>query len=139
MKRPQSITTDARAEASSTLKNDTLHYGANYAVDSDVTTSWISADSVGSITVTLDREASFSKFFIIESENSIRKFSVEAIKEGKEIQVYQSEVLPLTNSNSFMGYGIIEFTLPEVLTTRQFRIQIQQSDGHPSIYSIRLK
>lgn len=139
LKRPQSITTDARAEASSTLKNDTLHYGANYAVDSDVTTSWISADSIGSITVTLDREASFSKFFIIESENSIRKFSVEAIKEGKEIQVYQSEVLPLTNSNSFMGYGIIEFTLPEVLTTRQFRIQIQQSDGHPSIYSIRLK
>lgn len=139
LNRPQSITTDAKATASSVHKNDTLHYGAGYAVDSDVSTSWVSGDSLASITVALDRKATFGHFFIIAGENSIRKFAIEVEKEGGWKPAYQSEVLPETNLNSFMGYGVIEFSLPEALTTDKFRMNIQQSDGGPSIYSIRLK
>lgn len=139
LNRPQSITTDARAMASSVHKNDTLHHGASYAVDSDVSTSWTAGDSLAWITVALDREATFDKFFIIEGENSIRKFAIEVEKEDGWIPVYQSDVLPETRLNSFMGYGTIEFSLPEPLSTGSFRMNIQQSNGQPSIYSIRLK
>lgn len=97
--RPQFITTDAKAMASSVHKNDTLHHGASYAVDSDVSTSWTAGDSLAWITVALDREATFDKW----------------------------------------GYGTIEFSLPEPLFTGSFRMNIQQSNGRPSIYSIRLK
>ena len=77
--------------------------------------------------------------FIIEGENSIRKFALEVESEQGWTSVYQSEALPETHLNSFMGYGIIEFSLPSALTTRKFRINIQQSNGRPSIYSIRLR
>lgn len=77
--------------------------------------------------------------FIIEGENSIRKFAIEVEKEDGWIPVYQSDVLPETRLNSFMGYGTIEFSLPEPLSTGRFRMSIQQSNGRPSIYSIRLK
>ena len=77
--------------------------------------------------------------FIIEGENSIRKFALEVESEQGWTSVYQSEALPETHLNSFMGYGIIEFSLPSALTTRKFRINIQPSNGHPSIYSIRLR
>lgn len=139
LNRPQSITTDAKAMASSVHKNDTLHHGAAYAVDSDASTSWTAGDSLAWITVALDREATFDKFFIIEGENSIRKFAIEVEKEDGWIPVYQSDVLPETRLNSFMGYGTIEFSLPEPLSTGRFRMSIQQSNGRPSIYSIRLK
>lgn len=139
LNRPQSITTDAKATASSLHKNDTLHYGADYAVDSDVSTSWVSADSLAWISVTLDREVTFDHFFIIAGENSIRKFAIEVEEGDGWTSVYQSEVLPETHLNSFMGYGTIEFSLPKALTTRKFRMNIQQSNGRPSIYSIRLK
>ena len=139
MNRSQSITTDAKAMASSVHENDTLHHGAAYAVDSDVSTSWTAGDSLAWITVALDREATFDKFFIIEGENSIRKFAIEVEKEDGWIPVYQSDVLPETRLNSFMGYGTIEFSLPEPLSTGRFRMSIQQSNGRPSIYSIRLK
>lgn len=138
LKKPQSITTGAKATASSTYKNDALHYGADYAVDSDVSTSWVSGDSLAVLTVELDRKATFNKFFIIGGENSIRKFSIEVETGNAWAPVYQSELLPITNQNSFMGYGIVEFSLPEALTTDKFRMNIQQSNGRPSIYSIRL-
>lgn len=139
LSKPQSITTDATATASSIHKNDTLHYGASNAVDSDVSTSWVSGDSLATLTVVLDKEATFDKFFMITGENSIRKFAVEVEKGGSWAPVYQSDLLPETHQNSFMGYGVTRFVLPETLTARKFRMHIQQSNGHPTIYSIRLQ
>lgn len=139
LSKPQSITTDATATASSIHKNDTLHYGASNAVDSDVSTSWVSGDSLATLTVVLDKEATFDKFFMITGENSIRKFAVEVEKGGSWAPVYQSDLLPETHQNSFMGYGVTQFVLPETLTARKFRMHIQQSNGHPTIYSIRLQ
>lgn len=139
LNKPQSLTTDATATASSVHKNDNLHYDAAGAVDSDVSTSWMSADSLATLTVELRKESTFNKFFIIAGENSIRRFAVEAEKESGWTPVYQSDLLPEIHQNSFMGYGVIEFALPEALTTRKFRMHIQQSNGHPTIYSIRLQ
>lgn len=139
LKRPQSVTTNARAVSNSVRKNDLLHHGADYAVDSDVSTAWTAGDSLAYIDVTLERKATFDKFFIIAGENSIRKFAVEVEKGNAWVPVYQSDVLPETRLNSFMGYGTIEFALPEPLSTNKFRLNIQQSNGQPSIYSIRLK
>lgn len=139
LNKPQSLTTNATAVASSVHKNDTLHYGANYAVDSDVSTSWVAADSLAWVTVTLAEKATFDHFFIIGGENSIRKFAIEVEKDEAWVSVYQSDPLPETHLNSFMGYGIIEFSLAEPLTTDRFRISVQQSNGNPAIYSIRLK
>lgn len=139
LSKPQSLTTDATATASSIHKNDTLHYGASNAVDSDVSTSWVSGDSLATLTVVLDKEATFDKFFMITGENSIRKFAIEVEKGGSWAPVYQSDLLPETHQNSFMGYGVTQFVLPETLTARKFRMHIQQSNGHPTIYSIRLQ
>lgn len=137
--KPRSITTDAVATSSSIYRNDTLHCSAGYAVDSDVSTAWMAGDSLAWMTVALDGERTFDKFFIIAGENSIRRLDIEVLRDNSWTPVYQSEVLPVSNQNSFMGYGIIEFTLPEKLETDKFRINIRQSNGKPSIYSIRLK
>ena len=120
------------------IKNDTLHHGAAYAVDSDVSTSWTAGDSLAWITVALDREATFDKFFIIEGENSIRKFAIEVEKEDGWIPVYQSDVLPETRLNSFMGYGTISSLCLNHYLRGVFRMSIQQSNA-PSIYSIRFE
>lgn len=139
LKQPQSFTSGAEAIANSIYKNDSLHYGASYAVDSDVSTAWMAEDSLACLTVKLRKEVAFNKVFLITGENSIRKFAMETEKDGKWTLVYQSGVLPESNLNSFMGYGTIDFDLPEPLTTHIFRLKIQQSNGRPSIYSIRLK
>lgn len=139
LRQPLSITTNASTEASSIFKNDTLHYGSDYAIDSDVSTSWVAGDSLAWISVALEDKHTFNSLSIIEGENSIREFVIE-IEEGDEwIPVYQSGLLPENQQESFMGYGVIEFSLPELLATDKFRINIRQSNGRPSIYSIRLK
>ena len=137
-RRPSSMTTDARATASSINGNDTLHCGPAYAVDSDVSTSWTAADSAAWITVELDSIRTFNHVFIIEGENSIRDFDFEVEKGARWIPVYQSGEIPESHLKSFMGYGTIDFRLSEPLTTDRFRISIRRSNGHPAIYSIRL-
>lgn len=139
LKKPQSKTTHATAVASSVCKGDTLHNGAAYAVDSDVSTAWMSGDSLAWVDVTLSQQETFDRFFIIIGENSIRKFTVEVKKDAQWISVYESGVLPETRLSSFMGYGTLDFNLSEPMTTDRFRINIQQSNGSPGIYSIRLK
>ncbi len=137
-KRPVNILTDAVASASSVNKNDTLHCGAHLAVDYDVSTAWVSADSLASINIKLVRPATFSSVSIIEGENSIRRFDLEILADGKYKSVYSSPLIPEPTGQSFMGYGLIEFTLPQAVTTDQLRVTINQSNGTPAIYSIRL-
>ena len=139
LKRPRSLTAGARASASSVRGGDALHHGADYAVDSDVSTAWTAGDSLARLEVTLARTAAFDGCFIITGENSIRRFTVEAEQGGRWTEVYRSGLLPETRMNSFMGYGIIEFSLPEAVRTRRFRMSVEQSDGRPRIYSIRLR
>lgn len=140
LRKPGSMTTDAVAEASSIYKNDTLHNGPQYAVDSDVTTAWLAEDSLSTLTVTLARQCVFDSLFMIIGENSIRQYVIEMEQgAGKWISVYQSGQIPLSTQESFMGYGILQCKLENPLETSRFRIRVLQSNGTPSIYTIKLK
>lgn len=139
LKKPQSLITDATAEATSIYKNDTLHYGPSYAVDNDVSTSWMSADSLASMTVNLRKESRFQEIFLIIGENSITQLSIDKEDNGKWVPVYQSGVIPKQRGESFMGYGTISCKLDEPISAQRLQIRILQSNGKPSIYSVRLK
>lgn len=140
MDKPYSLMTDARAQASSICKNDTLHCGAQCAVDSDVSTAWIAQDSLADIQVSLRKESVFNTLVMTIGENSIRKYALEIKdKKGTWTQVYQSQELPLCQGESFMHYGIVKCKLPKKVRTKDFRIKVRQSNGKPTIYSIKLK
>ena len=84
--------------------NDSLHYGPSYAVDNDVSTSWMSADSLASMTVNLRKESKFQEIFLIIGENSVTQLSIDKEDNGKWVPVYQSGVIPKQRGESFMGY-----------------------------------
>ena len=120
-------------------KSDELHYGADYAVDSDVSTSWVSADSTGWLEISLQKESTFNQILVIEGGNHIKKHSVE-IKKGKEwVSIHEGEMLCDENIESFMGYGFGTIQLSKPVQAKQVRLNIQSSNGLPVIYSIRLK
>lgn len=139
MQKPRSLTSFACAEASSVHKSDTLHYGAAYAVDSDVSTFWMCGDTTGWLSITLEKPSRFKQISIIEGNNNIKQFSVEVMKEGVWQQVYQGDALSDESIQSFMGYGFGEINLKESLETQQLRINIEKATGIPLIYSVRLK
>lgn len=139
LKKPQSLITDATAETTSIYKNDTLHYGPSYAVDNDVSTSWMSADSLASMTVNLRKESKFQEICLIIGENSVTQLSIDKEDNGKWVPVYQSGVIPKQRGESFMGYGTISCKLDEPISAQRLQIRILQSNGKPSIYSVRLK
>lgn len=139
LQNPRSLTSFARAEASSVHKSDTLHYDAAYAVDSDVSTSWMCGDTTGWLSITLEKPSRFKQISIIEGNNNIKQFSVEVMTEGAWQQVYKGDALSDESIQSFMGYGFGEIDLKEPQETQQLRIHIEKASGIPSIYSVRLK
>lgn len=139
LSKPRSLITDATAEASSVNLNDTLHHGPQYAVDSDVTTAWMSQDSLAALTVTLREQTAFNELLLIIGENSIRRYGLEVEENGQWRTIYTSETIPVSVQQSFMGYGIIQCSLPEVADTRRFRLAVYHSNGKPAVYSIKLR
>lgn len=139
LNKPSSITSFAKANASSVHKSDTLHYGATYAVDSDVSTSWKADSKEAWITVNLEKESSFDQINIIEGGNNIQDYSLE-IKEGdKWVEISSGKTLSDVNAPSFMGYGFAEIFLDKPVKTKELRFNIKSAKELPSIYSIRLK
>lgn len=139
LEKPQSLTTFAQADASSIFAGDTLHWGAAYAIDSDVSTSWKCADSTGWLSISLPQESTFGKLNIIEGYNNIKQFSIEAEKEGTWNLIYEGDALSDDRIQSFMGYGFGEVIFAEPVTTNRLRIHIEKSIEIPAIYSVRLK
>lgn len=139
LNKPQSLTSFAKAEASSVFKSDTLHWGAGYAVDSDVSTSWKSAETTGWLSISLEEESLFKEILIIEGKNIIKDYAIDIMKEGEWLPIHQGEALSDENIQSFMGYGFGKITLAEPVKTQQLRIRIESAKEIPSIYSIRLK
>ena len=139
MKRPTSLTAFAKAQASSTHQSDEHHYGALLAVDSDVSTSWMAADSTGWLEITLQKESTFNQISVIEGGNHIKHHTFE-IKKGNEwIPIHEGAMLCDENIVSFMGYGFGTVQLSTPVTARKIRLNIQSSNGIPVIYSIRVK
>lgn len=139
LSKPQSLTSFATAEASSVYKADSLHWGAGYAIDSDVSTAWKCADSTGWLSISLTKEVTFNKILIIEGNNNIKRFSVEINKDGQWQPIYKRIALSDEKIQSFMGYGFGEIILSEPVQSNRIRIRIEESVGIPAIYSIRLK
>ncbi len=138
-KKPQSLTSFAKAKASSIFKSDTLHYGAEYAVDSDVSTCWKSSDTTGWLSISLEQKSVFSEISIIEGKNYIEEFSIEIMDNEKWVPVHRGKPLSDKNITSFMGYGFGNIILSQPVETKRLRIVIESATGIPSIYSVRLK
>lgn len=136
---PKSLTSSATASASSIFKQDTLHYGAMYAIDSDVSTAWKADKETATLEISLKQAADIKEIAIIEERNSIQDFFIEALINQKWATIYTGKALADPKAESFMGYGYNKFTLPQSVQTDRLRINIQKSSGTPSIYSIRLK
>lgn len=139
LNKPESLTSFATAEASSVFNSDTLHWGAVYAVDSDVSTSWKSTDTTGWLSITLEKKSLFNEILIIEGNNTIKNYSIDIKENGQWHTIHRGETLSDDNIQSFMGYGFGKIILPEPVNTQQLRIQIESAVGIPSIYSVRLK
>lgn len=136
---PKSLTTFATAEASSVFESDTIHWGAAYAVDSDVSTSWKSAGTTGWLSISLEKESLFQEILIIEGNNTIKDYTIDIMKDGQWHTIHKAKTLSDENIQSFMGYGFGKIMLPEPVKTQQLRIRIEKAEGIPSIYSVRLK
>lgn len=138
LKKPVTLTNTAKASATSVFKSDTLHYGACYAIDSDVSTCW-QGDSISSLTIELKDMSEFNYIDIISGKGSINRYTVEILDGIEWRNVYEDTISPDKEPNSFMGYGFINIYFPGVLQANKLRINILSSNGKPMIYSVRLK
>lgn len=137
LEKPSSKTSEAVASSTGIYKNDTLHYGPQYAVDADVSTCW-QGDSLSSITIDLKSVKTFDSVSIITGKGSIQKFNLSAGKDGVINSLYDGVINPEKELSSFMGYGYVNIELPESVSADIVKISIEQSNGKPSIYSVRL-
>lgn len=137
--KPGSLTSFAIAEASSVFNSDTIHWGAAYAVDSDVSTSWKSADTTGFLTISLEKKSLFNQILIIEGNNTIKDYSIEIMNGEIWEEVHCGHALSDGNIQSFMGYGFGNINLAQPIETQYIRINIKSASGIPSIYAVRLK
>lgn len=136
---PSSLTTNAKISTSSIFKNDTLHNNPYYAIDSDVSTSWV-GDSISSLDITLKENTTFNKIFIIIGRGSIINYSIQYLNGNKKWINMHSETIDIKKQpESFMGYGFIDLNLSKNITTNKIRIKVNKSNGKPTIYSFRIK
>lgn len=138
LKKPITLTNTATASATSVFKNDTLHYGACYAIDSDVSTCW-QGDSISSLTIELKDMSEFNYIDIISGKGSINRYTIEILDGIEWRNVYEDTINPDKEPNSFMGYGFINICFSDMLQANKLRINILSSNGKPMIYSVRLK
>lgn len=138
IERPVTLLNTANVYVTSVFNNDTLHYGAKYAIDSDVSTCW-QGDSVSSITVELDKILKFNNVNIISGRGSIIKYVFEIFRDDNWYIIDKKEIDPDKEPDSFMGYGFINISSSEILKTDKLRLNILASDGKPKVYSLRIK
>lgn len=138
LKKPLTLTNTARAYATNVYKNDSLHFGASYAIDSDVSTCW-QGDSISSLTIELKNISQFKKIDIISGRGSIYNYSIERFYNNKWDLIKEDDIDVRKEPQSFMGYGFINVSSDSVIFAEKLRLNILSSNGKPKIYSIRLK
>lgn len=136
--RMTSLTTGATAKASSILKKDTLHCGPQYAIDSDVSTAW-TGDSLATLDIYLQPNTPFREVSIIIGKGSITKYLLQYHINNEWKELHHETIDPRTQPHSFMGYGFINFSLKERIQADRLRLKVEESNGKPSVYSVRLK
>lgn len=135
---PYSLTNMSKASATSTYNNDTLHFGAQYAIDSDVSTYW-QGDSVSSLVISLPRISELDEISLIIGKGSILSYNLECMNCGNWKMFYDGTINVATEPESFMNYGFINVPIKPMIKTDSLRINIKASNGKPQIYSIRCK
>lgn len=136
--RMMSLTEQAVAQANGILNNDTLHHGPQYAIDSDVSTAW-TGDSLSTLDIHLKPDTPFKEVAIIIGKGSITKYTLQYSTNNEWKDLYHETIDPQKQPHSFMGYGFITISLKEQIQTNLLRLKIEESNGKPSVYSIRLK
>lgn len=136
--RMMSLTEQAVAQANGILNNDTLHHGPQYAIDSDVSTAW-TGDSLSTLDIHLKPDTPFKEVAIIIGKGSITKYTLQYSTNNEWKDLYHETIDPQKQPHSFMGYGFITISLKEQIQANLLRLKIEESNGKPSVYSIRLK
>ena len=137
-KKPSSLTRNATATATGVRDNDALHNGAIYAVDSDVSTAW-TGDTLSVLNVRLEKPVSFKQVFLTIGKGSIMEYALEYLDGSTWKTIRQDRIDPATQPQSFMGYGFIDLKLDHKIQARDLRLRVLQSNGQPSVYSLRLR
>ena len=137
-KTPSSLTRNATATATGIHKDDALHNGPLYAVDSDVSTAW-TGDSLSVLQIRLARKVAFKQLFLIIGKGSIGEYALEYLDGKTWKTLHQDRIDPATQPQSFMGYGFIDLKFDRKIRARDLRLRVLQSNGRPSVYSLRLR
>ena len=137
------ISLNSNVTASSTYGNDEDKYGAQFATDGGMQTRWAAADTVATLSLTLDEKEPFNKISIFEycdvkngadgfsnyRTNRIKDYQIEIWKDGKWETIYRSDV-PMGDCK------VIHF--PYSYRTSQIRLNILKASAPPSIYEFNV-
>lgn len=132
------ISLNSNVTASSTYGNDEDKYGAQFATDGGMQTRWAAADTVATLSLTLDEKEPFNKISIFEycdvkngadgfsnyRTNRIKDYQIEIWKDGEWETIYRSDV-PMGDCK------VIHF--PYSYRTSQIRLNILKASAPPSI------
>lgn len=137
------ISLNSNVTASSTYGNDEDKYGAQFATDGGMQTRWAAADTVATLSLTLDEKEPFNKISIFEycdvkngadgfsnyRTNRIKDYQIEIWKDGEWETIYRSDV-PMDDCK------VIHF--PYSYRTSQIRLNILKASAPPSIYEFNV-
>ena len=137
------ISLNSNVTASSTYGNDEDKYGAQFATDGGMQTRWAAADTVATLSLTLDEKEPFNKISIFEycdvkngadgfsnyRTNRIKDYQIEIWKDGEWETIYRSDV-PMGDCK------VIHF--PYSYRTSQIRLNILKASAPPSIYEFNV-
>ena len=87
----------------------------------------------------LKPDTPFKEVAIIIGKGSITKYTLQYSTNNEWKDLYHETIDPQKQPHSFMGYGFITISLKEQIQANLLRLKIEESNGKPSVYSIRLK
>lgn len=134
----QFVSMDAQAHATSVYENDLHEYGASMAVDGGMQTRWAAADTLATLTVTLDERETFNKISIFEYQdeqyasdgfsnirtNRIQEYNISILQENKWETIY-------VGNESMGDCKVIRF--PRLYHASKIRLEITKATAPPSI------
>lgn len=134
----QFISMDAPADATSVYENNKQEYGASMAVDGGMQTRWAAADTLATLTITLDERKAFNKISIFEYQdeqyssdgfsnirtNRIQGYNISILQGNKWKIVYVGD-------ESMGDCKVIRF--PQSYYASKVRLEITKATAPPSI------
>jgi alpha-L-fucosidase len=137
------ISINAPIVASSILNNDEAKFGAKWAVDGGMQTSWAAADTIAELVLNLDQNQPFNKISIFENQivkvakdqfttyrtNRIQSYSIDIWLNNEWKTVFMSEE-PMGDCK------VIRF--PIAYKTSKLRFKVLKASAPPSITELNV-